>query len=210
MGRQLPITFCGLLIALVAMFGSSTIAFGADHADHADVTHAHASENLNNLLELKSDKAFFSAVVFLILLAVLYAFAWKPISQGLAKRENAIASQIAEAKNASEVAAAKLKEYEAKLSDAATQAQDLVTQARKDAEQVADRIKADAQLEATRSRDRALAEIESAKQAALSDLTTKSTDMAFSLARRFVGRELTSADQKKLMDDAISNLSSKN
>lgn len=207
MGRQLPIILCGLLIAVIAMFGSATLSFGADHAD---ITHGHASAELENLLEFKSDKSFFTAVVFVLMLAILYAVAWKPISQGLARREHHIAAQIAEAKNASDVAAAKLKEYEAKLSDAAVQAQELVTQARKDAEQVAERIKADAQSEAARSRDRALAEIESAKQSALSDLTTKSTDMAFSLARRFVSRELNADDQKKLMTDAISNLASKN
>ncbi|XZE36791.1 F0F1 ATP synthase subunit B [Pirellulaceae bacterium SH501] len=207
MVRQLPVFLCGLLIAIIATFSGVAVASGEGHED---LTHGHASADMNNLLELKSDKALFSAVVFLLLFALLYGLAWKPISQGLSKREAAIASQITEAKQAAETAAIKLKEYEAKLAEAAVQAQEMVTQARKDAEQVGERIRAEAQAEATRSRDRALAEIESAKQAALSDLTTKSTDMAFALARRFVGRELKAEDHQKLIAEAITNLPSKN
>ncbi len=66
----------------------------------------------------------------------------------------------------------------------------------KDAEAAGQRILADAQAEATRQKDRALADIESAKVAALSELGAKSTDIAFSLARGIVGRELKLAITK--------------
>ncbi len=129
--------------------------------------------------------------------AVLYFVAWKPISEALEKRERTIANNIADAKNAAEQALIKLKEYEARLSTAATEATEIVNQARKDAEQVGQRIIADAQGEAERQRDRALADIESAKQSALSEMAAKSTDMAFSLARRVVGRELKASDHQQ-------------
>jgi F-type H+-transporting ATPase subunit b len=164
----------------------------------------------SNPMEWRADGAIFSLIVFLLLLVVLRVFAWKPISEGLEKREQSIATQIAEAKQASETAAAKLKEYEAKLADAAVKSQELVAQARKDAELVADRIKAEAQAEATRSKDRALAEIETAKNAALSELTSKSTDMAFVLARKVVGRELKAEDHQRLITDAIGGFSNTN
>jgi len=209
--RQLSVYVCGLVIAIALLFTcQSAMASDGAHG-HDDVSHGHANTaELNNLLELKASKSFFSAIVFLILCCVLYAVAWKPISEGLAKREKMIADQIAEAQKASVTAAEKLKEYEAKLSDAAVQAQELVAQARRDAESVADRIKAEAQQEATRSRDRAIAEIESAKAQALSELTSRSTDIAFVLARKVVGRELNAADHQKLIADAIGNLPSRN
>lgn len=197
-----------LVLTLVAGFAGGLQASSGGHGPEA--TQGNASKNLSNPLELRTDFAIFTLIVFLALMAVLYGVAWKPLMAGLELREKTIANQLADAKSASETAAAKLKEYEAKLSEAAVQAQDLVTQARKDAEAVANRIKADAQGEAARSRDRALAEIESAKQAALADLTSKSTDMAFALARRVVGRELKAEDHQKLISDAIGNLPSKN
>lgn len=209
--RQVSVFLCGMFLAFAMLFTVQSASAADGAHGHDDISHGHSDKGaLNSLLELKQNKSLWSAVVFLILCGVLYLVAWKPISEGLAKREKLIANQIAEAQKASVTAADKLKEYEAKLSEAAAQAQELVAQARKDAESVADRIKAEAQQEAARSRDRAIAEIESAKAQALSELTARSTDIAFGLARKVVGRELNAADHQKLISDAIGNLPSRN
>lgn len=181
-----------------------------DAHGHYDPTHGYSSAASKDLLDFKSDKALFTLLVFGLLCAGLYLVAWKPISQALLQRETTIANQIAEAQRASQEAGAKLKEYEAKLADAAVKAQELVHQAKRDAETVAERIKTDAQADATRMIDRARNEIETAKQAALSDLSTKSTDLAFGLARRVIGRELNAGDHQKLISEAIGRLPSGN
>ena len=121
-----------------------------------------------------------------------------------------IATMISDAEKASQQASVKLKEYEAKLADAAVQAQELVNQAKRDAELVAERIKTDAQANATRTIERAKSEIETAKQAALSELSTKSTDLAFGLARKMIGRELQSGDHQRLINEALGRLPSDN
>ena len=198
-------------LVLLLGWAVPAVAFEGGHGDsHIDPTHGHASTNSDSLLDFKSDKAIYTGLVFLLLCAGLYFAAWKPISQGLERRETTIANQIADAKRASEQSAVKLKEYEAKLADAAVQAQDLVNQAKRDAESVAERIKVEAQSEATRLLDRARSEIETAKQAALSELSTKSTDIAFGLARRVIGRELNPGDHQQLINDAIGRLQNSN
>lgn len=184
---------------------------GADKGhDHYDPTHGYASANSDSLLDFKSDKALFTGLVFLLLCGGLYLAAWKPISKALELRETTIANQIADAQRASEQAGEKLKEYEAKLADAAVKAQEMVVAAKRDAEGVAERIKAEAQADATRMLDRAKNEIESAKQAALSELSTKSTDLAFGLARRVIGREINAGDHQKLISEALGRLPSGN
>ncbi len=181
-----------------------------DSHEHHDPTHAFAGSMQANPMEWRADGAIFSLIVFLMLLAVLGIFAWKPISEGLAKREAGIAKAIEDARKASESAAVAMKDYQAKLEAAQTQAQEMVTQARKDAEAAGQRIVADAQAEAARQRDRALADIETAKQAALSELAGKSTEMAFSLARRVVGRELNSNDHSNLIQEALRQMPNRN
>ena len=184
---------------------------GADKGhDHYDPTHGYASANSDSLLDFKSDKALFTGLVFLLLCGGLYLAAWKPISQALERRETTIANQIADAQRASEQAGEKLKEYEAKLADAAVKAQEMVVAAKRDAESVAERIKNEAQADATRMLERAKGEIESAKQAALSELSTKSTDLAFGLARRVIGREINAGDHQKLINEALGRLPSGN
>ena len=202
-----------VLALLLVLVLSPTFGLGLLHASeggHSDPTHANATPNLANPLELRTDFAIFSLLVFLALLAVLYALAWKPLMKGLDLREQLISGQVEEARAASEQAAAKLKEYEAKLAEAAVQAQDMVVQAKRDAEHVAERIKTEAQSNAERLLDRARSEIETAKQSALSELSLKSTDIAFGLARKVIGRELKTSDHEQLIKDALGRLPSGN
>lgn len=200
----------GEVTAIPAESSAHGPAAGHGSGEHHDPTHSFAGAMQGNPMEFRSDGALFSLIVFLMLLAVLYGFAWKPISEGLAKREALIATQIADAKKASEEAVAKLKEYEVKLAAAHAESQELIAKARRDAESAGQRILTEAQAEAGRQRDRALADIETAKQTALSDIAGKTTDLAFSLARRVVGRELKSEDHKQLISDALNGLPSRN
>jgi F-type H+-transporting ATPase subunit b len=198
------------VFSLLFVLGMSlTLGVGvlqASEAGHSDPTHSNASSEMANPLELRTDFAIFSLLVFLALLAVLYALAWKPLMKGLDLREQLIAGQVEEARAASEQAALKLKEYEAKLADAAVQAQAMVVQAKRDSELVAERIKTEAQSNAERMLDRARSEIETAKQSALSELSLKSTEIAFGLARKVIGRELKSSDHEQLVKDALGRL----
>jgi F-type H+-transporting ATPase subunit b len=200
-------------VGLPASSGSAQPSHGegGDHgsAPH-DPTHAYAGAMQSNPMEFRSDGALFSLLVFLALLATLGAFAWKPISEGLAKRESSIAQALEDAKKASETATATMQEYQAKIAAAQAQASDIVSEARKAAESAGQRIVSEAQAEAARQRDRALAEIETAKQAALSELAGRSTDMAFGLARQVVGRELNPGDHQKLIQDALQRMPSRN
>ena len=205
---SVPFLRCLLCLVVFVAYAGSSYARSDDHGP--DPTSAHAGEHQDNLLEFKYDKAIWSLVVFGLLFGGLYVLAWKPISQGLAMREQTIATQIADAKRSADEALAKLKEYDAKLQTAHAQSADLITQARKDAESAGQRIVAEAQAEASRQRDRALADIESAKQSALSDIAGKSTEIAFSLARRVVGRELRTDDHKQLIADSLNKMPSQN
>ncbi len=185
-----------------------------DHADAAhhdsDPTHANVSDPVYEVLDWRTDMAFFSAVVFGLLLLVLGGTAWKPIMQGLEKRERGIADNIAQAQKAATDATSKLAEYEAKLAGAAEESQRIVAEARKDAEAAGQKLIASAQEEAARSRDRAVADIESAKRVALSELASQSTDVAMSLAQRVVGREVRAEDHQGLIQEMLSKLPSQN
>jgi F-type H+-transporting ATPase subunit b len=184
---------------------------GGGHAEHdLDPTHANVSDATYEVVDFRTDMAFFSAAVFLLLLAGLAATAWKPIMQGLEKRERGIADNIARADKASSEATAKLAQYEAKLAAANEESQRIVSEARKDAESAGQKLIAAAQEEAARQRDRAVADIEAAKRVALSEIASQSTEVAMSLAQRVVGREVRAEDHQGLIQDMLSKLPSKN
>lgn len=182
--------------------GTDSHAAGHGH-DDLDNTHKDGSKGLESPDSIGTDKTLFSVVVFLLLLAGLYFLAWGPIMEGLSKREASINMLIANAEKASADAASKLREYELKLELAAQEAQSMLSQARKDAESAGQKIIGEAQAEAVRQKEQALADIDSAKRVALSELSSKSTELAFTLAKRIVGRELRTEDHQQLVADVL-------
>jgi F-type H+-transporting ATPase subunit b len=184
-------------------------AAGHGH-DDLDNTHKDGSKGLESPDTIAADKTLFSVVVFILLLAGLYFLAWGPIMQGLAKREADINALIANAEKSSADASAKLREYELKLEVAAQEAQSMLAQARKDAEVAGQKIIGEAQAEAVRQKEQAVADIDSAKRVALSELSSKSTELAFTLAKRIVGRELRTEDHQQLVADVLKQFPSHN
>lgn len=189
----------------------------ADQADHGhgghhghDLVHANLSDSAEDPAEWRSDMAIASLIVFACLLTGLALVAWKPITEGLQKREKSIANSIENAERASKEAMEKLKQYETKLAEASTEAQRILADARKDAEAAGQRLLDAAQQEAADQRKRAVADIESAKAVALNELAEKSTDVAMTLASRIVGREVKAGDHQGMIQDMLSKLPSRN
>ena len=154
-------------------------------------------------LQVPPDTLAFSIVIFLVLVGVLYKFAWGPIVEGLELRERKMADDIEGAKNAHEQAQAQLKAYEEKMAGAQDEAAALVAEAKNDALAAKERIMAEAAEEAQRTRDRALAEIDAAKNAAARELAESSVDSAVSLAGSIVGRSLDKGDHSDLIEKSI-------
>jgi F-type H+-transporting ATPase subunit b len=182
---------------------------GGGH-DATDLSHMNASRQLNDPSQFKSDLAIWTCVVFLCLLLILGKFAWGPVTEGLDRREQAIAAMIEEAKLGQEKAAQQLKQYEAKLAAAGEEARELVAQARKDADAAKDRILAEAQTAADRQRERAVEDIQVAKNVALQEITRTSVDLAVNLAGRIVRQQLRAEDHSQLIREAMDQLPSRN
>jgi F-type H+-transporting ATPase subunit b len=187
--------------------GHADTGHAGGHHDDTDLSHGNASAALPSPADLRFDMSIYSMIVFLILLAVLYKFAWGPISNGLTQREETIARQIEEARLASERAGQQLKEYEARLAAATDEARGIVAQSRKDAEAAKERIVAAAQQAAQKEREKAVADIHSAKNQALREIAEKSVSTAISLASNIIRREVRPEDHNQLIEDSLAKFS---
>jgi F-type H+-transporting ATPase subunit b len=161
-------------------------------------------------VSVNPDLAVFTAVIFLVLLVILWKFAWGPIIEGLQRREQAIADEIAAAEQSNQKAEQLLSEYESRLSSAADEVRALLDQGRRDADSQKQQIIAEAQEAARTEKERAVREIDSAKNEALSELAERSVDTAVDLAGRIVGKQLEAADHTRLIQDALEKFPSRN
>jgi F-type H+-transporting ATPase subunit b len=163
-----------------------------------------------NPLTVDPDLAVVTAVVFLVLLAVLGKFAWGPIMDGLKKREESIAEEIASAERSNEKAQQLLAEYEARLSAAADEVRQLIERGRQDAKSQKQQILTEAHEAARAEKDRALRELTVAKNEALEKLARESVNAAVDLAGRIVGRHLDTGDHARLIQEALDRFPSRN
>ena len=154
--------------------------------------------------------ALFTGILFVVLLAVLWKFAWGPIAAGLDSREKGILGQIEQAGRTNEEAKELLGQYEKRLGDAGLEVRELLDKARRDADAQKQQIVADAQDAAKAQTDRSLREIEAAKQYALQEMAAKSVDVAVELAGKVVSRELKKDDHSKLITEALGRFPSNN
>jgi F-type H+-transporting ATPase subunit b len=153
--------------------------------------------------EFQTDLAIYTGIVFLILLAILWKFAWGPIVAGLEKREQRIAENIAAAERAHEEAKLLLAEYDRKLAGAAEQVRLMLEEARKDAEQTKIEIIAEAKEAAKLEFERGRRELQRATDQALKELSERATNLAVDLAGKIVRAQLSQQDHARLVQEAM-------
>jgi F-type H+-transporting ATPase subunit b len=172
----------------------------AGHGGGHGLGHGHANTDPS---EIKGDLAIFSAVVFLLLVVILRKFAWKPISEGLEKREHHIAHEIAAAEKANADAKHLLVDYQKKLDAAQLEVRAILDEARRDAEHTAQQIASKAKADAETEMRRALREVETAKDQALKELAETAANQALALAGKLLQQKLQPSDHARLIDEAM-------
>lgn len=180
------------------------------HAANAESSAGGHGKPEANPLEWKSDLAIWTAVVFLLLLAVLWKLAWGPIVQGLEKREKRVAEEISSAEKANEEARGLLEQYQQKLVASKDEVRQILDAARRDAEGVGREIVNKAREEAEAEHQRALRDIENATAGALKELADRSATLAVELAGKIVKAKIDPQEHRRLIEQAVAGFSSKN
>jgi len=177
-------------------------AHGEHHEVHIGTKGADTSPE-----EFKSDLAIFTFVVFLLLLGILWKFAWGPIAAGLEKREAGIRKAIDDANAAREAAEEMRSEHAGHLQAVQEEIREILAEARRDAEHTKQEIISEAQKEAEAARNRATDDIGRARDAAIKELFDGAAQLVADAAEHVLSRSLTGDDQSRLIDEALSKFS---
>lgn len=176
---------------------------------HAADEEDHEKAGVGEVLS-PSEKGLVTAVttlvVFVALLLVLSKFAFGPIAKALKEREDKIRIDIETAEKSRMAAEARLKEYEARLARAETEAREILTKATADAERTGAVLKAQAQKEIEEARARSLRDIENDKKAALAEIHEHAVTLSTAIAEKILKRSLNSDDQRDLVRSSLEQL----
>jgi F-type H+-transporting ATPase subunit b len=148
----------------------------------------------------------FQILNFTIVCILLYAWAYKPILNMLAKRKEKIAQGLEDARVASEARANAEQEAAKIVADAQNKASQVIHESTERAEAVALEIKATANAEATKEREASLAEVQVERDRMLGDLRSQVAALAIAAAQKLVGDALDEKRQHALIDEFFSGV----
>ena len=159
-----------------------------------------------DLLRVEPGLIFWTVVTFLLLLGILWKFAWNPILGALEARERAIQKTIDDAERLQEEARGVLEEHQKRLAEAREERNKILDEARAAGEHLKNDVLEKARHEADQVLVRAKRQIELETEQALLTIRDQAADLAIKAAERVIERALTDDDQRRFAREAVEEL----
>jgi F-type H+-transporting ATPase subunit b len=144
-----------------------------------------------------------AALNFLIFLALIWAFAFRPIANILGGRKTRIEQGLADAEQARRDRDAGAAEHAQLIAEARRGAQALIVAAQKSAQDLRDADIAATREELELLRVKAAADIAAERDRALASLRAQVADLALAAAGAVVGETMTDARQRRLVEEFL-------
>ena len=147
---------------------------------------------------------FWTTVIFIMLLVLLRAFAWKPILGAIKAREESIRSSLEAAKEARKDMERLQADNEAIMKEAREERDLLIKEARTTRERLILEARNQAKQEAEKIIEKARIGIEQEKAAALSDFRNQVVSLSVDIAEKVIREKLKDKSlQEKLVNDLL-------
>jgi len=143
---------------------------------------------------------------FIVLLLVVFFFAYKPVKKILAKRADYIQSEVDQAKENNALAEKNVDEAKSLVASSKVKASEIVKNAEKQGQERYDAIVLEAKNEATSIKLDAQKDIERAKEEAREEIRSEMVNVALSASEEILKREVDSQDNRRLAEDFIDRL----
>ena len=158
------------------------------------------------MFEIDTGLIFWTALSFVILVALLYKLAFPPLQKILEARRRAIEGGLQQAKNAQEEAQQLLVNYRQQLTDAEVKTSAMFEEAQNRSQAMREEALKNAQKEANRVIESTRKDIEAYKRKALTDLKDDISRIVINVSGRMIKKNLKAEDQKKLIDASIKEM----
>jgi F-type H+-transporting ATPase subunit b len=144
-----------------------------------------------------------SALNFIVFFALIWTFAFKPVTRMLEDRKDRIEQGLKDAEQARRDRENAEAERVATLAEARRESNEILARAQKVAQETRDADIAATKAELERLRTRAAAEIEAEKTRAIGEVRAEVADLALQAASRVIGESMTSERERRLVDEFL-------
>jgi F-type H+-transporting ATPase subunit b len=145
-------------------------------------------------------------IVFGLTLLILWKVAFPRIAEALDKRQRMIEESIDAAERTKREADQLLAEYRERLSDARSQADEIVARARRTAEAAENETIAEARAKREEMMEQTRRDIEAETRRAIQQIRAEVADLTVLATEKVTRKTLDSDDQKRLVEEALAEL----
>jgi F-type H+-transporting ATPase subunit b len=160
----------------------------------------------NPLIEVIPGLMIWTFIAFGITLWVLKRYAFGPVQKLIDDRRDRIRQSIEEADRAREEARSLLEEHRALIGQAKSQAEDILAEARKVSDTQRERLRGEIEEDRQRRLEETQRQIDQATTQALGEIRREVASLSLLAAEKITRKTLTDADQKRLVDEALSEI----
>ena len=150
--------------------------------------------------------AIWTLVAFGLTYWVLKRYAFGPIQAQIDQRRERIRQSIEDAENARNEARKLLDEHRALIGQARGQAEEILAEARRTSEAQRERVREETEADRQRRLEETKRQIEAETRRALEQIRQEVASLALEAAQKVTRNALDDADQRRLIEDAISEL----
>ncbi|MFH0916129.1 MAG: F0F1 ATP synthase subunit B [bacterium] len=158
------------------------------------------------IFEISPGLFIWSAITFLILVALLYKFAFNPLMRLQQQRQSEIHQAIHDAEKLRDEAQVLLANYKQQLAEARQESEIIVDRARKAGESTKAEVLEEARLQAEATLAKARQQIERDTNQALQKIREEVADLTVAATEKVARTSLSGEDQLRLIQEAISEI----
>ena len=137
-----------------------------------------------------TNELFYGGLSFLILLALMWKFAFPAVQKGMRDRTQRIRDSLDDAERTKAEAQRILEDYQRQLADAKNESARIIEEARQSADKLRQDLKKQAEAEVAEIKARAQEDIAAQVERAMGDLRARVADMTIELTEKVVQRNL--------------------
>jgi len=158
------------------------------------------------IFEISPGLFIWSAITFLILVALLYKFAFNPLMRLQQQRQSEIHQAIHDAEALRDEAQTLLADYKRQLAEARQEAESIIDRARKAGETTKAEVVEEARVQAEATLSKARRQIERDTNQALQKIREEVADLTVAATEKVTRKSLSGEDQLRLIQEVINEI----
>jgi len=163
-------------------------------------------EEVLQILNPMTSTIFWSIVVFVILVIVLWKFVLKPVNNMISKRQEEIREKVDDADKKSLEAGKYLEEQKKSIDKSRIEAKKIIDEGKEAARKIKEEIENQASEKSKLMVEDALTEIRSEKDRSINEVKDEMVDIALSASQKMISKSLSEEDHKKLIEESLKDL----